>query len=70
MTNARLRAKLQLEDPTIFVDQVFFFGCNQRAPHTNERFVEENRNVFESLVSAGVASALPGKGQSCANTTL
>ena len=55
----KLRKNVDLEEPTPPLDQVFL-ACTQRDCKTNKRIVEENRNLFESLISAGTVKPMPG----------
>ena len=49
-----------------FLDHVCL-GCTQRECKSNESVVDENRNMFESRVSAGATEQLPGWEKSHAN---
>ena len=56
----RLQKKVGSEDPASLLDQVYL-GCTQRAARTNQRIVEKNRTLFESLVSAGIEMRNPAR---------
>ena len=54
--------QVDLENPTQFLDQVFL-GCSLR---DWRNLVDEHKQMFESLTSAGTVEKLPGSGESYA----
>ena len=48
-----------LEEPTTLLDQVYL-GCTQRECKQNMKIVQENKDLLESLISAGTIKQLLG----------
>ena len=47
----KLMKQVDLEEPTPLLDQVYL-GCTQRECKPNQKIVQENKTLIESLISA------------------
>ena len=65
MWKTRMR-DVNLGAPTSFLDHVYL-GCTQRESHRSKDVVDNNRNMFESRISAGAMEKLPVSEKSVAN---
>ena len=55
----KLMKLVDLGEPTSFLDHVYL-GCTQRERKPHESIIEEDRNMFESRISAGATEKLLG----------
>ena len=54
--------KVDLGEPTSFLDHVYL-GCTERECETSKDIVENDRDMFESRISAGAKEKLPWSGR-------
>ena len=61
----KLMKNVDLDEPTSFLDHVFFLGCTQRECKPNEIIFDEYRKMFESPISAEATEKIPGREKLC-----